>query len=92
MSYRQGWLKFLYSYFIWPLEAILLSFLIGLLTISPLRVASFVMGRLFAGLGPITPWHKRAEDQMKLALPEYSKAERQIWFCLLYTSPSPRDS
>ena len=40
MSYRQGWLKFLYSYFIWPLEAILLGFLIGLLTISPLRVAS----------------------------------------------------
>ena len=79
MSYRQGWLKFLYSYFIWPLEAILLGLLIGLLTISPLRVASFVMGRLFARLGPVTPWHKRAEDQMKLALPEYSKAERQIW-------------
>ena len=79
MSYRQGWLKFLYSYFIWPLEAILLGLLIGLLTILPLRVASFVMGRLFAGIGPMTPWRKRAEDQMKLAMPEYSKAERQIW-------------
>ena len=57
----------------------MLGLLIGLLTLTPLRVASFVMGRLFAGLGPITPWHKRAEDQMKLALPEYPKAERQIW-------------
>ena len=79
MSYRPGWLKFIYSYFIWPLEAILLAFLIGLLTILPVRIASFLMGRLFVGLGPITPWHKRAKEQMKLALPEYSKVEQQAW-------------
>ena len=56
----------------------MLGLLIGLLTILPVRVASFLMGRLFAGLGR-NPWHKRAKDQMKLALPEFSKAERQIW-------------
>jgi len=84
MSYRPDWMKFIYSYLIWPLEAVLLGLLIGLLTILPVRISSFLMGRLFAMLGPITPWHKRAKEQMKLALPEYSKTERRIWLCEMW--------
>lgn len=84
MSYRPSWLKLIYGIFIWPLEAVFLGFLIGLLAILPVHVASFLMGRLFVLLGPITPWHKRAEDQIELALPEHSQAERQIWLCEMW--------
>ena len=79
MSYRPGWLKFIYATLIWPVEALLVTLIFGLLAILPVRLASFSMGRLFGLIGPLTPWHKRAEDQMMLALPDSLPEQRQLW-------------
>ena len=71
MSYRPGWLKFIYMTIIWPLEAVLVA-LLGFWRCCLVGLASFCMGRLFVWLGPLTPWHKRAAEQMELALPQPS--------------------
>ena len=84
MSYRPGWLKFIYTTVIWPAEALFAALLFGLLAIVPVPLASFVMGRLFSLIGPFTPWHKRAEDQMKLALPDSLPEQRRLWLSQMW--------
>ena len=84
MSYRPGWLKFIYLTIIWPLEAVVVALLFGLLAILPVGLASFCLGRLFAWLGPMTPWHKRAADQMALALPDAGHSDKHIWLTQMW--------
>lgn len=79
MSYRPGWLKIIYTVLIWPLEAVFVVVLFGLLAALPVGLASFCLGRLFVWLGPMTPWHKRAAEQMALALPHSKQTEKQVW-------------
>lgn len=79
MSYRPAWLKFIYTTIIWPLEAVFTALLIGLLALLPVSLASVCMGKLFVWLGPLTPWHSRAAEQMDLALPDSSQTDKQVW-------------
>ena len=79
MSYRPGWLKFIYTTLIWPIEAVIVALLFGLLAVLPVGLASYCLGRLFIWLGPLTPWHKRAAEQMNLALPNHQQTDKQLW-------------
>ena len=93
MSYhRNPKLKqLLIRYIIWPIEAILLFFVLLILRIVPIDIASSSTGWLGSKIGPLTSWHKRARANLSLAIPELSENEHNQ-ICLLYTSPSPRDS
>ena len=78
MSYhRNPKLKqFLIRYIIWPIEAILLFFVLLILRIIPIDIASSSTGWLGSKIGPLTSWHKRARANLRLAIPELSENER----------------
>ena len=78
MSYRPGWLKFIYTTLIWPFEALIVALLFGLLAVLPVGLASYCLGRLFVWLGPLTSWHKRAAAQINLAFPDHRQSDKQI--------------
>ena len=84
MSYRPGWLKFIYMTIIWPLEAVLVALIFGLLAVLPVGLTSFCMGKLFVWLGPLTSWHKRAAEQMELALPNHPSADKKVWLAEMW--------
>ena len=75
MSYhRNPKLKqFLIRYIIWPIEAILLFFVLLILRIVPIDIASSSTGWLASKIGPLTSWHKRARANLSLAIPELSE-------------------
>ena len=77
MSYhRNPKLKqFLIRYIIWPIEAILLFFVLLILRIIPIDIASSSTGWLGSKIGPLTSWHKRARANLSLAIPELSENE-----------------
>ena len=77
MSYhRNPKLKqFLIRYIIWPIEAILLFFVLLILRIVPIDIASSSTGWLGSKIGPLTSWHKRARANLSLAIPELSENE-----------------
>ena len=77
MSYhRNPKLKqLLIRYIIWPIEAILLFFVLLILRIVPIDIASSSTGWLGSKIGPLTSWHKRARVNLSLAIPELSKNE-----------------
>ena len=77
MSYhRNPKLKqFLIRYIIWPIEAILLFFVLLILRIVPIDIASSSTGWLGSKIGPLTSWHKRARANLLLAIPELSENE-----------------
>ena len=77
MSYhRNPKLKqFLIRYIIWPIEAILLFFVLLILRIVPIDIASSSTGWLGSKIGPFTSWHKRARANLSLAIPELSENE-----------------
>ncbi len=77
MSYhRNPKLKqFLIRYIIWPIEAILLFFVLLILRIVPIDIASSSTGWLSSKIGPLTSWHKRARANLSLAIPELSENE-----------------
>ena len=77
MSYhRNPKLKqFLIRYIIWPTEAILLFFVLLILRIIPIDIASSSAGWLGSKIGPLTSWHKRARANLSLAIPELSENE-----------------
>ncbi len=77
MSYhRNPKLKqFLIRYIIWPIEAILLFFVLLILRIVPIDIASSSTGWLSSKIGPLTSWHKRAKANLSLAIPELSENE-----------------
>ena len=64
------------TWFIWPVEAVFLYLLIGLLKLMPRRLASAAMGGLFRLVGPYTRWHKRSRSHLQFALPHLTSEEQ----------------
>ena len=67
--------QFLIRYIFWPIEAILLFFVLFILRIIPIDIASSSTGWLGSKIGPLTSWHKRARANLSLAIPELSENE-----------------
>ena len=67
--------QFLIRYIFWPIEAILLFFVLLILRIIPIDIASSSTGWLGSKIGPLTSWHKRARANLSLAIPELSENE-----------------
>ena len=55
MSYRPGWLKFIYMTIIWPLEAVLVALILGFWRCCLSGWPVFVWAGYFVWLGPLTP-------------------------------------
>ena len=72
MSYRSKTQTFFYKFFIWPLEAIILYFIYYLITALPFKISSLIMGNFFRFLGPLLSWNKRADNQLRFAIPKLS--------------------
>ncbi len=68
--------QFLIRYVSWPTEAILLFLALVTLRIIPIDIASAITGWLGSKIGPFTGWHKRAESNLLLAMPELSEERR----------------
>ena len=67
--------QFLIRYIFWPIEAILLFFVLLILRIIPIDIASSSTGWLGSKIGPLTSWHQRARANLRLAIPELSENE-----------------
>lgn len=74
----KGWAdEMIRKMLIWPLGAAIVYPLILLCGLLPVAVSSAMTGLLVATLAPLTPWHRRAELNIRLAMPEIAKAERK---------------
>ena len=62
---------------IWPLGAVLGYVILGITAILPVGLSSVLMGWLVASIAPLTPWQRRAVRNFRLALPDYTRHERQ---------------
>ncbi|MBL6595499.1 MAG: lysophospholipid acyltransferase family protein [Candidatus Puniceispirillum sp.] len=60
----------------WPIEAIFGFALFYFARLLPARFASAAMGFFLRLLAPLTPWHKRALQNIKHAMPELDQLER----------------
>ena len=78
MSYRSKTQTFFYKFFIWPLEAIILYFIYYLITALPFKISSLIMGNFFRFLGPLLSWNKRADNQLRFAIPKLSLKQRTL--------------
>ncbi len=76
LSYRRLPARLFYRFILWPGEALLLAIMLGFIALLNIRGASFIFGRLFTLIGPLTPWHQRAEQQLEWAMPTLSADER----------------
>ena len=76
LSYRRLPARLFYRFILWPAEALLLAVMLGFIALLNMRGASFIFGHLFALIGPLTPWHQRAEQQLEWAMPTLSADER----------------
>ena len=84
LSYRHLPARLFYRFILWPAEALLLAVMLGFIALLNIRSASFIFGRLFALIGPLTPWHRRARQQLEWAMPalsadEYAKILHGMW-------------
>lgn len=64
--------------FVWPIEGLCLFLLIGILKLTPRRLASACMGRFLRLAGPYTRWHKRSLAHLSFALPHLSAAQKSV--------------
>ncbi len=78
LSYRGPFLTLLHRFVIWPAEMLLLLVVLGFIHLLPIAVASALFGRLFALVGPLTPWHARARRQLIYAMPETGADAQKI--------------
>ena len=62
---------------LWPLGAGLVYLLVGVSMVLPVSVSSFALGWFIASIAPWTPWHGRAVRNLTLALPKYTRQQRQ---------------
>ena len=76
LSYRSAPLTLFYRFVLWPIETLLLFCLLGFLKLIPVSIASGLMARILALIGPFTSWHKRSVAHLTLAFPEKTPAER----------------
>lgn len=77
--HHRFWPRFIYHFIIWPLQAALLCLLLFFIWILPVTIASSLIGQALAWIGPLTPWHRRARQQLELAFPDITdKKARQI--------------
>ncbi len=60
----------------WRIEALAYDAVSGLLRALPVDTASAFGGWLFRRVGPLTPSHRTASDNLKLAFPEMGEEER----------------
>ena len=60
----------------WPIEAVFLFFMLLILRLIPIDIASASAGWLGSKIGPLTSWHKRANANLKLAMPELTERKR----------------
>lgn len=70
LSYRRLPARLFYRFILWPVETLLLGLVLGFIALLNIRGASFLFGQLFALIGPLTPWHRRAKQQLHWAMPE----------------------
>ena len=70
LSYRRLPARLFYRFILWPVETLLLGLVLGFIALLNIRGASFLFGQLFALYRPITPWHRRAKQQLHWAMPE----------------------
>ncbi len=61
----------------WPIEAIFLFFVLLILRLIPIDIASASAGWLGSKIGPHTIWHKRANANLRLAMPELTEKQRR---------------
>src|SRR5665648_569699 len=75
------------------IEYVLLRLVGGFFRALPLNVATGASAWCWRRLAPVInpKRHKRALDNLAIASPEKTDAQRLAIACLLYTSPSPRD-
>ena len=71
----------------WPVEAVLVYALAGVIWLIPVTAASALGAGLLGLLGPLTPWHRRTLFNIGYAMPELSETEhrriaRASWFSL----------
>ena len=71
----------------WPVEAVLVYLLAGLIRLTPVAAASGIGAGLLGLVGPLTPWHRRTLFNIGYAMPELPEAERKriaraSWFNL----------
>ena len=76
LSYRNLPARLFYRFILWPAETLLLAVVLGFIALLNIRGASFIFGSLFALIGPLTPWHRRAEQQLQWAIPALNADER----------------
>lgn len=60
---------------IWPLGAVLINMVMALRFIIPVHWSSAVIGGLVRFIGPWTPWHRRAQNNLRLVMPELTASE-----------------
>ena len=70
LSYRRLPARLFYRFILWPLETLLLGVFLALNAILNIRGASYLFGLIFRTIGPLTPWHRRANQQLQWAMPE----------------------
>jgi len=75
LSYRSPVARLFYRCVIWPAETLLLFIILLLLSVLNIRAASYLFGSIFSLIGPLTPWHRRAAQQIHLAMPALSPPE-----------------
>ena len=71
----------------WPVEAVLVYALAGMIRLVPAPAASALGAGLLGLAGPLTPWHRRTLFNIGYAMPELPEAERRriaraSWFNL----------
>ena len=69
--------QFLIRYVSWPIEAVFLFFALLILRLFPIDIASASAGWLGSKIGPYTSWHKRADANIRLAMPELTEQKRR---------------
>ena len=62
---------------IWPIEALFVGLLVGVMRLLPVRLTSSAFGWLFSKIGPKTKYHKRCLSHIAYAMPELDLQSRQ---------------
>lgn len=75
--YNQPFVKRKFIEFIvWPIQGLILFFLVGLMRLLPVWMTSALFGRLATLIGPHSQYHKRAKAHLGHAMPALSDKEK----------------
>ena len=67
----------LIEFTIWPIEALLVGLLVGIMRLLPVRWTSSLFGWLVAKIGPKTKYHKRCLAHINYAMPELDPKRKE---------------